>query len=418
MIISKCVDVEIFPNLFSVTFVDLVDYLNTFKDCVDDKGKPVPLSDKLSVKEIKERLDKVKSDIFYISDTDDSMLVELAAYFNNMQAHYITKTSSSGETYQIPVRTDLYGFNNYGYDDLMIKAFLMRFNHFDNTKHLIKWLKELNDKIIKLQSDKEAFYNDKEIELLKGFKAPYTTVDLQQIFGLHSAGVNVDKDTGERIKYGKSLKQTSINLKWHELLDFTLPPIDEEEYNIYWSKKDNCKGLTLADINRLITTDFDRYILPKYVEPMLYYNKNDVFLCCEMVRQKPDEIKLRYAITNSFGVNVLCSARANIADKLTVKFYSDMSGLPRNKFIKGRTERKAMSFKKIIFPHIKFKTKQLQDFLEEIKHVVIYHTNKDAFSRELDFYGTKYTIATGGIHSQDPPRVCISDDKYVYLHHD
>ena len=151
---------------------------------------------------------------------------------------------------------------------------------------------------------------------------------------------------------------------------------------------------------------------------MLYYNKNDVFLCCEIVRQKPDEVKLRYSITAAFGVNVLCSARANIADKLTIKFYSDMSGLRKDQFIKGRTERHRLSFNKIIFPHIRFKTKQLQDFLDDIKKVSIYRTTKAEFERTIDFYGTIYTIATGGIHSQDPPRVCESDDKYEYIHHD
>ena len=68
MIHSKCVDCEIFPNLFSITFVDLKDYLNTFKDCVDSKGKPKALTECLTVAEIKRRLDLVKSDIFYISE--------------------------------------------------------------------------------------------------------------------------------------------------------------------------------------------------------------------------------------------------------------------------------------------------------------------------------------------------------------
>lgn len=418
MINSYGVDVEIFTNLFSVTFVDLKDYLNKFSDCVDAKGKPKALTECLTVKEIKSRLDSVKSYIFYVSDTDDSQLVELAGFINGLAAKYETKTKDTGEVYQIPIRTDLFGFNNQGYDDLMIKAFLMYFNRFDSTKALIEFLYKLSKKIISLQSDKEAFYNDREIELIRKYRLPYTTVDVQQVYGLHSAGVNVDKDTGERNKFGKSLKQTSINLKWHELLDFTLPPIDEEEASIYWYKRDEYRGMPLNQLNLLITNDFDRYVLPKYVEPMLYYNKNDVFLVCEIVRQKPDEVKLRYSITNAFGVNVLCSARANIADKLTIKFYSDMSGLRKDQFIKGRTERHRLSFKKIIFPHIKFKTKQLQDLLEDMKKVSIYHTNKDSFCREIEFYGTTYTLATGGIHSQDPPRVCVSNDKYVYLHHD
>ena len=418
MIISKSVDIEIFPNLFSVTFVDLKSYLDTFRDCVDKKGRPKALTECLTVAEIKRRLDTVKSDIFYISDTDDSQLIELVGYINKMEAHYETTTTIDGNVTQIPIRTDLYGFNNLGYDDLMIKAFLMYFNRFDSTKHLIEFLYNISQKIIKLQSDKDAFWNDKELELIRNYRLPYATVDLQQVYGLHAATVLTNKDTGVREKFGKSLKQTSINLKWHELLDFTLPPIDEEEYNLYWCKQDRYRGLTLSELNKLITNDFERYVLPKYVEPMLYYNKNDVFLCCEMVRQKPDEVKLRYSITNAFGVNVLSSARANIADKLTVKFYSNMSGLSPKQFIKERTERTKLSFKKIIFPHIKFKTPELQKMLSEMMQVTITRTNKDAFSKEIEFYGTKYTLATGGIHSQDPPRICRSDDKFVYLHHD
>ena len=418
MIVSKCMDIEIFPNLFSVTFVDLKDYLNSFRDCVDEKDKPKALTECLTVAEIKARLDKVKSDIFYISDTNDSQLVELVGYINAMQAHYDTITTVDGNVTQIPIRTDLYGFNNQGYDDLMIKAFLMYFNRFDNTKYLIDFLFNISQKIIKLQSDKDTFWNDKELELIRNYRLPYGTVDLQQVYGLHAATVVTDKDTGVRNKFGKSLKQTSINLKWHELLDFTLPPIDEEEYNLYWCKQDKYRGLTLDELNKLITNDFERYVLPKYVEPMLYYNKNDVFLCAEMVRQKPDEVKLRYSISHAFGVNVLCSARANIADKLTIKFYSDMSGLNPKQFIKGRTERTRLSFKKIIFPHIKFKTPELQQMLAEMMQVSITRTNKDAFSKEITFCGTTYTLAAGGIHSQDPPRICRSDDKYTYLHHD
>ena len=416
MIHSIAFDVEIFPNLFSITFVDLQDYLRVFSDCVDDKGKPVPLTARLTVAEIKRRLDTVKSDIFYISDTDDSQLLSLVAYINKMEAHYITK-EVNGEIVQEAVRTDMFGFNNQGYDNLMVQAFLMYFNRFDSTTDLIKKLKSVSDTIIALQSDKDAFYNDKTLELVRSYRLPYATVDVQKVYGLNSATVIVDAE-GNRNKFDKSLKQTSINLKWYELLDFKLPPIDQEEYLAYWSNHKTLKNRTLDYLNQHITNDFDRYILPKYVKPMLHYNKNDVFIVCEMVRQKPDEIKLRYSITKAFKINVLCSARANIADKLTVKFYSDMSGLHKDAFIKKRTDRTRLSFKKIIFPHIKFKTEQLQNLLDDMKQVSIYHTTKDSFNRTVEFYGTTYTLATGGIHSVDPPRVCKSDDNFVYLHHD
>ena len=94
MIISEACDVECFVNLFSVTFVDMKDYFQKFADCVDKKGKPIPLTEKLSVAEIEKRLKTVKNHKFWISDTDDSQLLELVSYINQMQAVYKTKTSS------------------------------------------------------------------------------------------------------------------------------------------------------------------------------------------------------------------------------------------------------------------------------------------------------------------------------------
>ena len=403
MIHSLATDVEIFQNLFSATFVDLQDYLKVFKDCGEKA-----LTECLTVAEIESRLDKVKSDIFYISDTDDSQLLSLVEYINSKEAHFEN---------DVPVRYDVFGYNNQAYDDMMFKAFMMYFNRFDNTKQLITKLKEVSDKIISLQDDKDAFWKDRELDLIRKYPLPWATVDLFKVYALNSAGVNVDKDSGERKKFGKSLKQVSINLKWHNLLDFKLPPIDDEEGDVY-RKKDAYRCMTNEQLNHLITNDFDRYILPKYVEPMLHYNKNDVYLVCEIARQKPDEIKLRYSLGAAFNLNLLCAARSSIADKLLYKFYSERSGLSVDKFKDLRTQRTALSFNKIIFPHICFKTKQLQDLLKDMKKVVIYRTNKDAFEKVIQFYGTTYTIATGGLHSQDRPAVLTSTDKYTYVHYD
>ena len=404
MIRSIATDIECFENLFSATFVDVQDYLKVFKDC-----EGMALTECLNVAEIESRLESVKSKIFYISDTDDSQLLKLVSYINSMEAYF----DEDGN----PVRYDIFGYNNQGYDDMMFKAFMMYFNSFDTTKELCHKLKEINDKLLSLQDDKDALWKDRELDLIRKYRLPWATVDLFKIYALNSAGVNVDKDTGERKKFGKSLKQVSINLKWHNLLDFTLPPIDDEEGDIY-RKRSEYRGMTNEQLNHLITNDFDRYILPKYVEPMLHYNKNDVYLVCEIARQKPDEIKLRYSLGSAFNLNLLCAARSTIADKLLYKFYSERSGLQIDAFKNLRTQRTALSFNKIIFPHICFKTPELQKVLEDMKKVVIYRTNKDAFEKVINFYGTVYTIATGGLHSQDRPAVLTSTDDYTYIHYD
>lgn len=403
MIHSLAFDVECFPNMISFTFVDMRDYLQTFADC---KGA---LTDTLTVAEIKARLDKIKSWIFYVSDTDDSQMLSIVDFFEKMRP--ITKDDGTVNRY------DIFGYNNQAYDDMMVRSFLMYWNRFDNTKAFCEFLKEINDKVIANQDDKDALWNDPLLKVIHQFRLPYVTVDVFKIYALNSAGVNVDKDTGERKKYGKSLKQVSINLKWYNLLDFTLPPIDDEEGDIY-REEERYKGMSNEQLNSLITNDFNRYILPKYIKPMLHYNKNDVFLVCEIARQKPDEIKLRYSLSHAYGINFLCSARSNIADRLITKFYAERTGLSKDAFKNLRTERTALGFKRIIFPHIHFKTPELQNLLAEMKKVVIYHTNKDAFCREFKFYGTTYTVATGGLHSQDSPAVLKSTSKYVYTHRD
>ena len=58
MIRSWAYDVEIFPNLFSVTFVNLQDYLKVFADCGTNA-----LTDKYKVSEIKDKLETVENKI-------------------------------------------------------------------------------------------------------------------------------------------------------------------------------------------------------------------------------------------------------------------------------------------------------------------------------------------------------------------
>ena len=417
MIIPRMYDLEIFPNMFSGIFIDIGEYLKKFADCVNDKGKPIPLTEKLSVAEIEERLDSIPVRTFCITDTDDSQLLEWVAYINDMTAYFKT-TEVNGVVTQEPVRYDMYGFNSLDYDDNLIRAFMMNFNRYDNSKALIKFIRRISDKLIDLQNDKDAFYNDKELEVIRGYRLPWATVDVQCVYGLKAASVRVDSKTGERIKTPKGLKPTSINLKWHSILDFTLPSIDEEEFDTYYRNTERFKGMTIEEVRKLLDNDFQRCVLPKYIPKMLHYNRNDVFLIGEMVRQNPDEVRLRYGLHKAFGINCLSSARSNISDKLLVKFYSQFSGLHKSQFEKKRTERTRISFNKVIFPHISFKTQQMQDLLADMMQVYIYHTSKADFTREFEFYGTKYSIGCGGIHTQDPPRVLKSNDKFIYVHWD
>lgn len=264
MIKSKFYDVEILKNFFSITIIDITSYLEVMKDACDEKGNPIPLVQKFTVKEIKERLDTVKSENYYITDTDDSQLFPMLKTINDMRPHY--EKNSNGK--DIPVTTHMFGYNNSKYDKLMVAALLMHHNNVNGTKELIKILYETSQKIIQSQNEDRSFnQNDFYMNALNKFKLPYTDIDVMQIFALNKASVMIDK-AGDRKPVPKSLKQTSINLQWYELLEFELPPICEKDIHFYHNI-DRYKGMTAKQLNSLLGK-WERFIIEEYIPPMMY----------------------------------------------------------------------------------------------------------------------------------------------------
>lgn len=395
-------DVEVLRNFFSITFVSINSYLKVFKDCVNADNKAIPLVQKLSVEEIKARLETVEKYKFYITDKDDSQLLSMIGYINKTRCY----KDSNGNI----IRTDLYGFNNFNYDNLMIAALLSFYMRTNSTKELINKLYETSKTIISSQDDKDKFKTDFYLNSLRKYKLPFTGIDVMRIFALNKASVVVDSKTGERKPVPKGLKQTSINLQWYELLEYELPDINEKEAELY-DEIPSLKGMNTKQLNKLVDK-WDRFILDEYIEPMMYYNLNDVFIVAEIVRLYPEEIKSRYAISKAYDVDVLNSSRSKTADILFEKFYSKFSGLAPEQWKGKKTERTAMSFKKVIFPFIKFKTKELQDLLDKLYKTTIYRVNKDAFSENVKIGDITYTLATGGLHSQDVPMELYSTTPY------
>jgi len=461
MINTYSYDVEVLPNFFCLTVTEVGSYLEIFKDCVsnDGKNKPVPLTQVLTVAEIKNRLNTVKRKKFYITDTDDAQLLPMLGYINSMRPHYDDSNT--------PIRSDWFGYNSNSYDKYMIAGLLMYAGQTNSTKELITKLYELSKHIISLQDNEEMRRHDYTLSLCNKYPLPFVNVDIMTIFALNKVGSMID-DKGEKRYYGKGLKQTSINLQWYELLEYELPPISDKDIEFY-QKDYRYKGIPADKLNLLISK-WDRFMLPEWIDATMHYNDNDVFIVCEMIRMFMDEIRLRYSIAHNFKIDCLSSSRSNIADKLFISTYSKRSGLTPEQWRGKKTERTAMSFKRVIFDFIKFKTKPLQELLEEMHSITLYSvgkkalkeiapkypnlkylkTNNDSGWFEVTINKLTYTIATGGLHTQDIPRELrsnieliddfstgeekrakiaelakvgtiwdnITDDSYVYIHFD
>lgn len=377
-----CYDVEVTRNYFSVVFVDLRSYLKVFSDCVDNDGKAIPLVDKLTIAEIKQRLETIPKKRFVLYEDDDTDLFSLL--------------------YWLQQKADYFGYNNKKYDRLMLSALLMYYNQFDKPSKLITFLYETSQRVIR-SSNNDTLWTDNFTSLILRNNVAFRDLDLFQIFRLDH--------------YHKSLKQTSINIKWYNLKEYTMPPIGDLDRHYYHERLPEAKGMTDRELNIHYRNVFERFIPKEYLNEMADYNDNDVYIVAELIRMNQEEVLLRYRISEEYNVDVFSASRSTIADKVIVKLYSKFTGLHPKAFIDTKTIRRKILVSEILSDKIAFSTPELNDILSDIRSLTL-KGEKGEFDREFTFMGTSYTIATGGLHSNEIPAVYVEDDEHIIVDRD
>lgn len=377
-----CYDVEVTRNYFSVVFVDLRSYLKIFSDCVDNDGKAIPLVDKLTIAEIKKRLETIPKKRFVLYEDDDTDLFSLL--------------------YWLQQKADYFGYNNRKYDRLMLSALLMYYNQFDKPSKLITFLYETSQRVIR-SSNNDTLWTDNFTSLILRNNVAFRDLDLFQVFRLDH--------------YHKSLKQTSINIKWYNLKEYTMPPIGDLDRHYYHERLPEAKGMTDRELNIHYRNVFERFIPREYLNEMADYNDNDVYIVAELIRMNQEEVLLRYRISEEYKVDVYSASRSTIADKVIVKLYSKFTGLHPKAFIDTKTIRRKIVVSEILSDKIAFSTPELNDILSDIRSLTL-RGEKGEFDREFTFMGTSYTIATGGLHSNEIPAVYVEDSDNIIVDRD
>lgn len=377
-----CYDVEVTRNYFSVVFVDLRSYLKVFSDCVDNEGKAIPLIDKLTVAEIKQRLETIPKKRFVLYEDDDTDLFSLL--------------------YWLQQKADYFGYNNKKYDRLMLSALLMYYNQFDKPSKLITFLYETSQRVIR-SSNNDTLWTDNFTSLILRNNVAFRDLDLFQIFRLDH--------------YHKSLKQTSINIKWYNLKEYTMPPIGDLDRHYYHERLPEAKGMTDRELNIHYRNVFERFIPKEYLNEMADYNDNDVYIVAELIRMNQEEVLLRYRISEEYKVDVYSASRSTIADKVIVKLYSKFTGLHPKAFIDTKTIRRKILVSEILSDKIAFSTPELNDILSDIRSLTL-RGEKGEFDRGFTFMGTSYTIATGGLHSNEIPAVYVENSDSIIVDRD
>lgn len=258
----------------------------------------------------------------------------------------------------------LVGFNNRSFDDNILDYLAMKEKEFSKLSNILiitaiyAFAQELiGGNFVRYKEPK-----------FKNFVQPYRSVDLYKVL---------------RLDYSfTGLKQVAVNLKWYR--------IESLPHNPY---------VALTAIECIEVVD---------------YCINDVLITRELYFKEISEVIQRFNATSIYGMDFLASSRSSMADRIALQLYCDRSGLKPWEVKVLRSETTTLRFKDIISPDIKFISPELTKFLEHLKSKVINVFN-DKFSETIIYKGTSYTIAKGGIHSNDRPGYFESNEKYVYV---
>lgn len=179
-----------------------------------------------------------------------------------------------------------------------------------------------------------------------------------------------------------SLKSLQINLEWYNILDSPYKHYEE---------------LTFDQI--------------KEIED---YCWNDVESTEAFYKTRIENIQLRNDLGKKYRINLLNKPDASVGTEIIKIEYCKLSGRKFEQFKRERDTDISFTFDKIISDKVKFDTPELQKVLEDIKR---YSPDK-LKDYKFIFKGAKYTVALGGLHTDNKNQIWEEDDGYCLIDFD
>ena len=257
----------------------------------------------------------------------------------------------------------LIGYNSSKYDDIILRYIMHNFDLLDKTSNELTFiLFELSKEIIDSQKKGNSIWRNQKLK-------PYMKETYFNSMDLMSMMYFDKKRIG--------LKKVAVSMKWPLIQDLPKP--------------------------------FDEHVNKSEVNDILRYNDNDVLITKQLAIEQKSEIQIRIDVGRLYGMNLMSASRSSMADKLMSKFWEEETNQKFWDFKNDRTHYEEINLSECVSDKVRFKTKELQKLLSDIKSTV---WSGQKFAHRVKVGKTSYDILLGGIHSVKEPIIYESDENY------
>lgn len=141
------------------------------------------------------------------------------------------------------------------------------------------------------------------------------------------------------------------------------------------------------------------------------YCVNDTAATKAFFQESREMIYNRKLFEKTFGFKCTNYSDVKIGEKINALTYEKKTGIPYRAFKDLRTHRSVINVRDCIADFVEFQTDQFKAFLNKIMHLTFAPT--DEFRFHISYGGKVYTIAKGGLHSDDKPEVIYAGEYYL-----
>lgn len=160
--------------------------------------------------------------------------------------------------------------------------------------------------------------------------------------------------------------------------------------------------------------DFRKPLPADRIDDAIKYNINDVDSTEQLLNISKEDIELRLFIEKEWNINCLSMSRPRLAEEYLAKECMKIMNISRDALNSLKTPADTVNLNEIILPVIEYEHPKLQEVLEDMKKQTVSTLERKGYENKFCIRNVVYSVGVGGIHSINNPGIFKpAEDEYI-----